>query len=61
MQISLRERLLSKVNFNEFPPSSGDINGWPLQLWEVQLPTLTLNVPCIHFITAATMLELLAV
>ena len=34
MRIHLRERLLSKVNFNEFPPPTVDINGWPLQLWE---------------------------
>ena len=34
MRINLRERLLSKVNFNEFPPPTVDINGWPLQLWE---------------------------
>ncbi|XP_060561338.1 uncharacterized protein LOC132721103 [Ruditapes philippinarum] len=34
MRENLRQRLLSHVKFNKYPPPSKYVAGWPLQLWE---------------------------
>lgn len=34
MRENLRQRLLSHVQFNKFPPPTKYVAGWPLQLWE---------------------------
>ena len=40
MRQNLRERLLDEVDFNEFPPPTTNIRGWPLQLWEALLANI---------------------
>jgi hypothetical protein len=38
--IGLRNRLLSRIAFNKFPPPGMFINGWPTQLWEALLANI---------------------
>ncbi|XP_060571176.1 uncharacterized protein LOC132729422 [Ruditapes philippinarum] len=40
MRLSLRKRLLQKVDFCKFPPVTMYAGGWPMQLWEAILANI---------------------
>lgn len=40
----LRSRLLSYANFDQFPPHTMYVNGWPLQLWEAVIANIDAKI-----------------
>lgn len=44
MRMNLRKRLLSYVDFGQFPPPGSHINGWPSQLWEALVSNIDAKI-----------------
>ena len=40
MRMNLRSRLLSHVKFDQFPPPTVQLSGWPIQLWEALIANI---------------------